>query len=114
MSLRGLYAITPDGLDKPTLLTGVEAALRGGVRLVQYRDKARRPAEQADRAYALLTLCRRFGARLIVNDNVALTRSVDRRSLALDLGGDDLPGLAQLDHPAMKTPSSMAEPTMST
>lgn len=87
MSLRGLYAITPDGLDKPTLLTGVEAALRGGVRLVQYRDKARRPAEQADRAYALLSLCRRFGARLIVNDDVALACSVDADGV--HLGGDD-------------------------
>ena len=85
--LRGLDAVTPDGLDKPALLTGVEAALRGGVRLVQYRDKARQPAQQADRACELLSLCRKYGALLVVNDDVALARAVDADGV--HLGGDD-------------------------
>lgn len=86
-SLRGLYAVTPDGVEKPALLTGVEAALRGGVRLVQYRDKMRQSEQQVDIAYALLALCRRFGARLIVNDDVALACAVDADGV--HLGGDD-------------------------
>ena len=66
-ALRGLYAITPDGIDKPLLLARVEAALRGGVKLVQYRDKKRKATQQAGIALDLRALCRRFDARLIVN-----------------------------------------------
>ncbi len=36
---RGLYAITPDGLPAEILLPQVEAALQGGVAVVQYREK---------------------------------------------------------------------------
>jgi len=39
-SLRGLYAITPETPDGARLMANVEAALAGGCRLVQYRDKA--------------------------------------------------------------------------
>ncbi|MCR3815747.1 thiamine phosphate synthase, partial [Pseudomonas aeruginosa] len=39
MKLRGLYAITDSQLlDDGRLLPYVEAALRGGARLLQYRD----------------------------------------------------------------------------
>jgi len=44
-SLRGLYAITPDGIDPNELMTSVHAALRGGGRIVQYRDKTRDAAQ---------------------------------------------------------------------
>lgn len=56
-ALRGLYAITPDGIDKPLLLARVEAALRGGVKLVQYRDKKRKATQQAGIALDLRALC---------------------------------------------------------
>lgn len=85
--LRGLYAITPDGIEKAALLVRVEAALQGGVKLVQYRDKGRKAAQQADIALVLRALCRRFGARLIVNDDVALARAIDADGV--HLGSDD-------------------------
>ena len=37
--LRGLYAVTPECHDRDRLLADVGAALRGGCRFVQYRDK---------------------------------------------------------------------------
>lgn len=86
-SLRGLYAITPDGIDKTALLVRVAAALRGGVKLVQYRDKMRPPVQQTDLALALCALCRQFGARLVVNDNVALAVAVNADGV--HLGGND-------------------------
>ena len=51
--LRGLYAITPDCSDGRRLLADVEAALAGGCRIVQYRDKISNKPEQLARAKAL-------------------------------------------------------------
>ena len=86
-ALRGLYAITPDGLSGELLAHQVEAALRGGTRLVQYRDKQRDAAQQAKIARALLALCQRYGARLIVNDNLPLALAVGADGV--HLGGAD-------------------------
>lgn len=70
--LRGLYAITPDNPDGTRLLADVEAALRGGCRLVQCRDKTSPPAERVARAHALRRLTQAFDARLLINDDMAL------------------------------------------
>lgn len=65
MKLRGLYAITPEG---PGLETKVQAALEGGIAVLQYRRKA------GDVALArrIAGLARGFGVPLIVNDDIAL------------------------------------------
>lgn len=70
--LRGLYAITPECADGRHLLAQVEAALAGGCRLLQYRDKLSEMPERVARASALRQLTRRFGARLLINDDLAL------------------------------------------
>ena len=85
--LRGLYAITPDCADGARLLADVEAALAGGCRLVQYRDKLSDMPEQVARAKALRALAARFGARLLINDDLALCRLVDADGV--HLGRDD-------------------------
>lgn len=79
--LRGLYAITSDALcaDRERLLAAVTAALRGGAALIQLRDKLGAPAVRSANARALAQLCHAHGARLIVNDDVAL---------ALECGAD--------------------------
>ena len=79
--LRGLYAITPVELcaNQSRLLAAVEGALRGGAVLVQLRDKLSAPAQRSANAQALAALCHAHGARLIINDDVAL---------ALDCGAD--------------------------
>ena len=85
--LRGLYAITPDGLDAPVLSARLEAALRGGVRFVQYRDKTSSAVQRREIAGALQALCRRYGARFIVNDDLALALALGADGV--HLGGDD-------------------------
>jgi thiamine-phosphate pyrophosphorylase len=72
-ALSGLYAIT-DGTLTPgeRLPAAVEAAIRGGVRLVQYRDKSRDTARRGREARTLAALCRDHGVRFIVNDDVEL------------------------------------------
>ncbi len=68
----GLYAITAETADTAHLLAQVEAALAGGVAAVQYRDKSGDVARRHEQASELATLCRRYGAPLIVNDDLRL------------------------------------------
>ncbi|MGQ0619556.1 MAG: thiamine phosphate synthase [Panacagrimonas sp.] len=91
VSLRGLYAITPTELcaDPPRLLAAVEAALRGGARLIQYRDKTSDDGRRESSCIALLALCRRHRAKLIVNDDVELAATVGADGV--HLGEHDLP-----------------------
>jgi thiamine-phosphate pyrophosphorylase len=67
---RGLYAIT-DG-PRADLMPAVESALRGGVAMLQYRDKSSDAMRRHSEACALRELCRRHGAAFIVNDDVEL------------------------------------------
>lgn len=90
--LRGLYAITSEALVRggaAVLLPAAEAALRGGARLLQYRDKWSAPAQRRVLAEALRAACRRHGARFIVNDDVELAAAVDAHGV--HLGGSDAP-----------------------
>ena len=68
----GVYAITPESDDTERLLAQVEAALQGGVAAVQYRDKSGDVARRHEQASELTALCRRYGAPLIVNDDLRL------------------------------------------
>jgi thiamine-phosphate pyrophosphorylase len=85
--LRGLYAVTPESGDARVLLKQVEAALAGGCRLLQFRDKTNPMPERVARAGALRRLCSAFNARLIINDDLALAKLVDADGL--HLGKDD-------------------------
>ena len=68
----GLYAITPETADTQQLLIQVEAALVGGVAVVQYRDKSVDVARRHEQASELVALCHQFGVPLIVNDDLRL------------------------------------------
>ena len=70
--VRGLYAVTPDALDTASLLERVRAALHGGARLVQYRNKSDDSTLKLEQARALSALCTEHAAALIVNDDVAI------------------------------------------
>ncbi|WP_293374711.1 thiamine phosphate synthase [Nevskia sp.] len=78
MSARLLYAVTPDSLaaDPARLLDACAAALAGGARLLQYRDKRSAPDAKQRNAEALAALCRARGARFIVNDDALLAKAV--------------------------------------
>ncbi|AZC25879.1 MULTISPECIES: thiamine phosphate synthase [Pseudomonas] len=76
MKLRGLYAITDSQLMAGKLLEYVEAALDGGVTLLQYRDKSTDQARRLREAEALLGLCERYKTRLIINDDAELAARI--------------------------------------
>jgi thiamine-phosphate pyrophosphorylase len=81
-----LYLVTT-AMD--TLNEAVEAALQGGVRLVQYRDKDPDDTVRFERAKALRSLCHQYQALLIVNDRVDLALAVEADGV--HLGQQDLP-----------------------
>lgn len=71
--IAGLYALVDTTwVPADALVPATEAALRGGARLVQYRDKLAEPHERAERARAVYACVRRHGAVFIVNDDVEL------------------------------------------
>ena len=87
MKLRGLYAITDSQLlAGGKLLPYVEAALKGGATLLQYRDKSTDDARRLRQAEALHELCARYGATLIINDDAELAA---RLGVGLHLGQGD-------------------------
>jgi thiamine-phosphate pyrophosphorylase len=90
-----LYLVTS---PLPRLEAVVEAALRGGVRLVQYRakegsaDAQGQPITDAvrlEQALALRALCRRHGALLLINDRLDIAAAVEADGV--HLGQGDLP-----------------------
>jgi len=89
-SLRGLYVIIDPALAPARDEVQVaRAALDGGARLIQLRDKTREKGLQLPVAEALQRLCRERGALFIVNDHVdlALAAGAD----GVHLGQKDLP-----------------------
>ena len=88
MTLRGLYAITDSQLLSGKLLAYVEAALDGGLTLLQYRDKSSDDARRLREAEALRDLCARYNTRLIINDDAELAA---RLGVGVHLGQTDGP-----------------------
>lgn len=88
-SLHGLYAVTDTGLTPgERLLSAASAAIRGGARLLQYRDKTADSARREREARALAQLCQAHEVPLIINDDVELAAAVDADGV--HLGRDDI------------------------
>ena len=69
--------MTPDDGDTNALLAKVAAAIAGGARFVQYRNKLASPALRLEQGKALKALCSQNGAALIVNDHVDIARAIE-------------------------------------
>jgi thiamine-phosphate pyrophosphorylase len=65
----------------------VDAALAGGARLVQYRNKVADPVLRLEQARGLAKLCRSYRVPLIVNDHLDLALAVDAEGL--HIGAED-------------------------
>lgn len=89
-SIRGLYAVTPDEPDTPALVAKLRAALKGGARLVQYRNKTAGAALRRAQAGALAALCRDQGIPLIVNDDLQLALDIEAAGLHQGAGDGDM------------------------
>ena len=86
--LTGLYVITDTTrYQREALVDAVSAAIAGGARVVQYRDKSGERGRRREEAAALAELCRRHDRPFIVNDDVALAIAVGADGV--HLGRDD-------------------------
>jgi thiamine-phosphate pyrophosphorylase len=83
----GLYAVTPELTDSIALVSKVDAALRGGARVIQYRSKSIEDSLRRSQAGEIARLCRIWNALFIINDSVELAREVDADGV--HLGKDD-------------------------
>ena len=86
--IEGLYAITPDVADTTDLVTLTQQVLAGGVRLVQYRNKTADAALRLEQALALVNLCRKYNAPLIINDHLDL--AVEVGAAGVHVGREDI------------------------
>ena len=84
----GLYAITDSTmLARRGTEYAVGAALRGGARTIQYRDKDSDPGVREGEALRIAALCREFDATFLVNDDVELAMRAGADGV--HLGRDD-------------------------
>lgn len=81
-----LYLVTS---PSEHLVAIVEAALQGGLTLVQYRNKSADDLAQIEQAQKLRQLCHRYDALFIMNDRVDLALAVDADGV--HLGQQDIP-----------------------
>jgi len=87
--LRGLYAITAPKLTPPqTMVQQVQAALSGGARIIQLRDKSSDRALRLRLAQQLRKLTAQHDALLIINDDVDLCIAV--QADGVHLGQEDM------------------------
>ncbi|MGF1523635.1 MAG: thiamine phosphate synthase [Leptolyngbyaceae cyanobacterium] len=81
-----LYLVTSPAEN---LLEVVEAALQGGLQIVQYREKTAEDCDRIFLARQLKALCQAYGALFLINDRVDLALAVNADGV--HLGQTDLP-----------------------
>lgn len=71
--LKGVYGITDETLlSDGQLLPRVEAALQGGIRLLQYRNKHAGDEQRLRQARELVALCHDYRVPVLINDDIGL------------------------------------------
>jgi len=83
---KGLYAITPNIANTTVLLHKVEQALKGGIALLQYRDKISNENERLSKAIAIHELCLQYKTPLIINDSPKLALACNAEGVHLGQG----------------------------
>lgn len=86
----GLYFITDStGLSEETFLHRTEAALQGGVTLLQIREKDKTTREYLHLAQKVHVLAQRYGVPLIIDDRLDVAMAINAEGV--HLGQSDMP-----------------------
>ena len=85
----GLYFITDSKLTKKTAIGDVKSAIKGGVKLIQYREKSASAKQMIKEAAEIGQLCKKNNVLFLVNDRVDVALAVDADGV--HIGQDDMP-----------------------
>lgn len=98
--LRGIYAISDSSLTpKQTLEQSLQAAIQGGIKLFQLRDKESGDDEIAALCGRLEQLCKANNVVFVLNDRVELAIRLEVQALHIGKKDDDTPySLEELKH----------------
>lgn len=89
MTLSRLMLVTDHRLMQPSFDAGLEAARRGGARLIQLREKELAAREVLQLALRAQRLCERSGAKLLINSRADIARAA--HADGVHLPENDLP-----------------------
>ena len=84
---KGLYSITPEWADKNRLLVAIEEACKGGMRVLQWRQKSLSISEALPLALKVKAICHQHHCQFFVNDSVQL--ALDCKADGIHIGRDD-------------------------
>ncbi|MDP3764982.1 MAG: thiamine phosphate synthase [Nanoarchaeota archaeon] len=73
----GLYLITDSKLTRKNAIEDVKAAIKGGVKIVQYREKEASAKQMIAEASIIKKLCRKNNVLFIVNDRIDIAVAVN-------------------------------------
>jgi thiamine-phosphate pyrophosphorylase len=88
--IKGLYAVTPEEKNLCVLIPQIEACIKGGVRLIQYRSKTLSKIVQNKQAREIKMVCDYHKVPLIINDDIELCRILDADGVHLGENDDSL------------------------
>lgn len=90
LKLPGIYAISPEQENTAILIEQISAAIKGGVRLVQYRDKHLTSSKRIEQAKSLRKLCSENNTLLLINDDIELAKICQTDGVHLGQGDSSL------------------------
>lgn len=82
-----LYFITDSTLTKKSILDDIKAAIKAGVKIIQYREKNKAKELMIEEAKEIKEICNNK-ALLIINDDVEIAKTIDADGV--HLGQEDL------------------------
>lgn len=85
----GLYFITDSRLTRKNVIADVKAAVKGGVKIVQYREKEASAQKMINEAREIKELCKKNNVLFLVNDRLDIALAVDADGV--HLGHEDAP-----------------------
>ncbi|MBI2652919.1 thiamine phosphate synthase [Candidatus Woesearchaeota archaeon] len=85
----GLYFITDRWLSKKGIIEDVKAAVRGEVKIVQYREKDSSTKQMIKEAKEIKKICKKNNVLFLIDDRIDIALAVDADGI--HLGQEDMP-----------------------
>ncbi|HOL21388.1 MAG TPA: thiamine phosphate synthase [bacterium] len=88
MEIKGFYFITDSTIAKKSVVDDVKAAVKAGVKIVQYREKNKSPRDMVVEALKIKEICKKR-AIFLINDRIDIAMAIEADGV--HLGQDDIP-----------------------